>query len=483
MHQQLPPVLPRQLRKPHDLIPQHRKHTRHQIQNNPTKKHQPHHRQKSRRRRRLHRPSLQIIHRQITPVIHKIYPPFPRFPFIRTIRHRSARSPLSSRLLHSRHRLHRRLRNLIRQRRQPASRQPSLRRMQKSIRPRFVRVQYRLENPLSSLLPNLLRIVRHRRRPVKIIHLPRIRIRTIAWRQCQCQHPLLLFLPIHHYLLRRHLRCHRPRRRFLRLHRPHRRRRLLHLRHHPRHRRHRQRQLQLRILRNALPPILTNLPVRPTRQRHRLPSLQSRRHLDLRQQIHRAPIHMLIPHLRLQRLRHRPHNRPRTESLRQGPPDRRRRAQPRIDPVRVPVRRMLQLQCHRHRPPRHHPIRRRHQRRLHLRALRRLRPASQQPTNSKRIRLLRHQRQQPSTQQIQDQRKLHKFKERRPPPLSSHDSPHSGSFACDPSQNGSFPECLHAHIATVFSSVSVNFTGASPVPLCDPSQNGWVFERPHEHHQ
>jgi hypothetical protein len=97
--------------------------------------------------------------------------------------------------------------------------------------------------------------------------------------------------------------------------------------------------------------------------------------------------------------------------------------------------------------------------------------------------VLRHQRQQPSTQQIQDQRKLHKFNERRAPPLSSNDPSHSGSFACDPSQNGSFPECLHAHIATVFSSVSVNFTGASPVPLCDPSQNGWVFERPHEHHQ
>ena len=59
----------------------------------------------------------------------------------------------------------------------------------------------------------------------------------------------------------------------------------------------------------------------------------------------------------------------------------------------------------------------------------------------------------------------------------------AGSFECEPSQNGGLQLCLQLHSATVFASASVNFTGASPVPLCEPSQNGWVWERPQEHHQ
>ena len=41
----------------------------------------------------------------------------------------------------------------------------------------------------------------------------------------------------------------------------------------------------------------------------------------------------------------------------------------------------------------------------------------------------------------------------------------SGSLACDPSQKGSLQECLQLQMATVFSSVRVNFFGPSPVPL------------------
>jgi hypothetical protein len=54
---------------------------------------------------------------------------------------------------------------------------------------------------------------------------------------------------------------------------------------------------------------------------------------------------------------------------------------------------------------------------------------------------------------------------------------------CVPSQNGTPPECLHAHQATVLDSVISTWRGSCPVPLCEPSQKGWLFERPHAHHQ
>ena len=59
----------------------------------------------------------------------------------------------------------------------------------------------------------------------------------------------------------------------------------------------------------------------------------------------------------------------------------------------------------------------------------------------------------------------------------------SQSFACVPSQNGSFLVCLQAHQAMRLASSITTRSGSKSVPRWDPSQKGCVWDRPQVHHQ